>query len=543
MNSQKIWIRILFSVIFVSVALNNAAPISTLFIRLTKNVSVLEYAFRPEIMKSVLLMIKIAVLSLMGCIITGLPISFWILRTSLPCNAFFRTILGYGYIVPPYLYAVAWASLLAPSTGILNIILNSNLNIYSEGGLVFVLGTSYMPLFLLTLWNGFYQMDASLEEASKICGASNFRTFWSITLPCIFPSLLSASLLFLITVFSAFGVPAIIGSPGRIYLLTTKIYQVIKSGGTSGMDQAIAASIWLFLISGFLILLNEYLKNRWKVSLVTGKSPRPSKLKLGSFQMPLFLLVLCIVFVITILPLFSVVLSSFFKIPGIFKSSNFTLDNYSFVFSIPETGHAFFNSTILALLTGFICAGFGFFIAYFKTRTAFKGRNFLFQISVLPYAIPGTMLAIAFIISFGTGWGIFPIYLLGSLWLLLMAYVAKDLAIGVQSIAPALQNIDLVHDEAARVCGATTLQTIFYVLIPQLKKALFTVLVLTALPALSELTMSVLLTGPGSETLGTLIFQLQDYANPQGASALASILIGVLLIVFSMLKTFELRKS
>ena len=134
------------------------------------------------------------------------------------------------------------------------------------------------------------------------------------------------------------------------------------------------------------------------------------------------------------------------------------------------------------------------------------------------------------IISFGTGWGFSELALLGSPFLLLLAYAIKYQALAVQSLVPAISNIDPSLDEAGRICGASPWGVLKRILIPILLPTLGSLMLLTALPVFSELTMSVLLSGPGTETVGTLLFQLQDYANPLAACSLATLLVVILIL-------------
>ena len=188
----------------------------------------------------------------------------------------------------------------------------------------------------------------------------------------------------------------------------------------------------------------------------------------------------------------------------------------------------------LAGLTGLCCVILGFLIAYFQDRTTLPGRNLLAKLASLPFAIPGTVMALGIIVSYGTGWGTPTLSMLGSSLLLLFAYLSKDLALAVQSLTPALSAVDTSLDEAARISGASSWGVLKHILFPILRPALFSVFILTALPALSELTMSVLLAGPGTETLGTVLFQLLEYASPLAACALACCLLLLLALALAL---------
>lgn len=462
-------------------------------------------------------------------VLISVPCAWLLVRTDLPLRHWFRRILIFPYLIPPYLFAIAWITLAVPEIGILNRLIPFGLfNVYSFTGLVWVLGTAYLPIIFSSLCQVLDAMDPSLEEASRICGASPLSTFFRITLPCLFPLIGATSLLFLLEVMSAFGIPALVGNPARIYVLTTKIYTHAKMGGLSGIDQAFVVSLWLFCFTILFMLTSDWVRARFQYRTLTGKAPKQSLIPLHAFRIPLFLVVLLVVLVLMVLPLSAVVTSSFLRIAGNLEISNLTLDNYRFLFGMSEIGRALGNSAWLSLAAGGLCLVTGFFVAYFKDRTKIGIRNVLEKISTFPFAIPGTVVALALLVSFGTGWGWEPIALLGSPLLLLFAYVTKYLAISVQSLVPALSNIDPVLDEAGRIFGASPWGVLRRILFPLVRPTVITLFILTALPVFSELTMSVLLSGPGSETVGTVLFQLQDYANPLAACSLASLIVLVL---------------
>src|SRR5690606_11720560 len=186
----------------------------------------------------------------------------------------FRRIFLFPYMLPPYLFAIAWTTLAIPGVGLLNRIAGDWIDIYSVGGLVFVFTSAYLPILSVSLCQALEGMDPSLEESARVCGASPARVVFGITWPCLLPAIASTSLLFLLAVMAAFGVPALIGDLARIYVLTTRVYAYARLGGLSGTERAFAVSLWLVVFSLALIALNEVLRRRYRSRLVAGKAPR-----------------------------------------------------------------------------------------------------------------------------------------------------------------------------------------------------------------------------------------------------------------------------
>jgi len=478
----------------------------------------------------------VALSALVLSLAIAVPLAFCVTRTDIPFRNTLKKSFFFGYVLPPYLFAIAWITLAVPEVGLLNRTFGLSLNIYSLAGLIFVFTSAHLPIVFAACCQGMENFDPALEEAARVFGARPLRVFFKITLPCLAPTIASSALLFFLTVTAAFGVPAIIGIPARLPVLTTKIYTLAKLGGLDGTYQAFIVSLWLLLTALLSLAMNQVIRKKMGYRLVGGKVSRPSLIPLGMIRIPALVLTMGLAIILVALPLGSIVLSSFLKIAGVLKWSNLSWGNYAYLFQMAETQRSFINSVILAVSTGLFCAIAGFLLSYLRERSTLPGTEWLLRLASFPFAIPGTVLALAFIVSYGTGWGHQEIALLGSLSLVGMSYFAKDLALGVQTALPAMTQIDPTLDDAARVFGARPYQVLRWVLLPLMLPALFNAFFLTALPALSELTMSVLLAGPGTETVGTVLYQLQDYANPLASCALATILMILLGVVFLIYK-------
>lgn len=467
-------------------------------------------------------------------------LSWSVVRTNILGRSLFRNVLVFPYYVPCFLLAVSWITLAAPRVGILSRLFPTwRVDLYNWWGLVGVFSAAYLPLILSGLCNAFDDFDPSLEEAARIAGAGPMTVLWRITLPLMIPVIATSGILFFLAILSAFGLPAVIGTPARIGVLTTKIYEMVRLGGVDGVVHGFVLALWLLVLTAGLLFVGERIQRNNRYRLVVGKVSRASVITLGVWRGPLTVTVLLATCVLVVLPLSALVASSFLVVAGDF--SRFTLRNYLYLWAMPELTRAFLNSFVLCLVTAAVCSAVGFAIGYFRDRTQLPGRQTLFLIATLGYSLPGTLIALAVIVSYGTGWGIESIALYGSVVLLVFAYAAKYMALSAQSLLPAIANVDHSLDDAARLCGATWPRVLAQIVVPLVRSSVISVFVLTAVPVFTELTMSALLVGPGTETVGTLLFQLQDYANPLSACALSTILIALLAVCLPLVQRAQGR--
>lgn len=462
----------------------------------------------------------------------ALPMSWLLTRTNIPAMARWRSWFCLPYAIPPYIGAIAWIYLSNPSNGILNSIFGQGFfNIYTNVGLIWVMGSFFYTFILLSLLAALDRMDPSLEEAARLSGAGPFRVFFQITVPIIFPSLMSGILLVLLASAASFGVPAMIGNPAGIYLVTTKIYTLQKMGSMNGIFMAGALSILLLVIATAVLVFNQRILSKESYKTVSGKTARPSLIDLGAARIPLTIGLGVLFFILFIMPLFGITVTALSKVQGKFELANFGLQNFSRVFfETDETPRALMNSFKLGVLAATATTLMGLLLGYINKKTKLKGRSFIEIMASLPYSTPGTVLALAFILTFSSNFLGFPISMYNTLGMIVIAYFSKYLNFSLRTTSDGFGQIDDCLAEAARVSGATwwvTMKTIWF---PLMKPALIASWFLVFMPAFSELTMTILLTGPGLETLGTLIFQLQEYGDASGGAAAVLALLTVVAV-------------
>lgn len=478
--------------------------------------------------------------------VMALPLSWILTRTNVPGAKKLRSWFCLPYAIPPYIGAIAWIYLGNPTTGILNQVFGEGfINIYTYGGLIWVMSCFFYTFVLLSLLAAMDRMDPSLEEAARLSGAGPFRVFFQITVPIIMPALLSGVLLVILAAAASFGVPAMIGTPASIYLVTTRIYTFMKMGSMGGTYTAGALSAILLVLAIVVLWANQRLLSKGHFKTVGGKTSRPSLIDLGPWRKPLLVAMGLSFIVIFVMPLSGILITALSKVQGTFSFSNLGIQNFHKVFfEMDETPRALWNSTKLAFWAATIAVVFGMVLSYIVQKTRVKGRGVVEILASLPYATPGTVLAFAFILTFSAGILGFKIPLYNTVYLIGMAYVAKYLNFSLRTCGDGFGQIDDVLAEAARVSGASWLTTMRTIWFPLMKPALVASWFLVFMPCFSELTMTILLTGPGLETLGTLIFQLQEYADASGggSAVLALVTIIIVAIINYAVKTLSKGK-
>jgi iron(III) transport system permease protein len=359
-----------------------------------------------------------------------------------------------------------------------------------------------------------------------------------ISLPLLWPNIKSSALLVFLASAASFGVPALIGSPGGIYLLTTRIYMFQKMGSLNGVSAASLLSFFLIFLSILIVVLQQIFSKKSIGAVVQGKSSRISKINLGKKQVLAQVGLLLLFIILFLLPVSSIILASLSKVQGVFSFSNLSLQNFSqLIFSMPEFGTSVKNSLVLSTSVATISVLFGVILSYVEIRTDIFGKSLIRMIPTIPFSTPGTVLALAVLLSFGRRIGSISLY--NTLFLIGLAYFIKYLSFAIRTIGDGMRQIDKSLEESSILCGATFFRRLIDLWIPILRPIIVSAWFLIFMPCFSELTMTILLTGPGLETLGTLLFQLQEYGDSGGGGAAA---LCVLLISFILIINFSVKK-
>jgi len=468
-------------------------------------------------------------------IAVSFPLAWLVGRTDLPGKGFFRTTFIASYMIPPYVGAIAWTQLASPNAGYLNDWLvatfglaKAPFDIYGMGGLIWCLTLFYSPFAFITISRALEKMDPSLEEASRVAGASPLGTLWRVTLPLMFPSIIAGGVLVFIGVGSAFGIPAIIGMPAQIEVLTTRIVTYVYLGTGKGIRDATALAVSLMIAANFILYASTWMLARKDYVTISGKSTRPALVELGMWKWPLTLVVSLYGLVAIVLPIGSIIVTSMIKS----LSRPITLDNLTFRNWLAALGNDQYMTPLgISFITATVAATaatiLAIFIAYLLINTRVRGRTIPDGLSTLGGATTSIVIALALIITFS---GEFGLNLYNTLAILIVAYMVKYLTMAVRPIAASMSQVHTSLEEAALNSGATWLQSLRDIMLPLIGPSIVAGWFLVFMPSFYELTMSIILYGSKTKTIGVLLYELQTYADPQDASVLAVIILFIILV-------------
>ena len=488
------------------------------------------YALNWTALKNTLLT---ATLAMIFGVMIAFPLAWLVGRTDIYGKKFFRTLFVMTYMVPPYVGAMAWLRLLNPRVGTLNVFLanlfglsENPFNIYTLGGLTWVLTTFYYPYAFITISRAMEKMDPSLEEASKISGASPLRTVMTVTFPIMLPSIVAAGLLVFISAASCYGIPSIIGAPGQIDTVTTRIIDYVYVGSSDSLNDATALAVSLMIIANIVLYISTFICGKKQYITVSGKSTRPNIVELGKWRVPITVLVALFALIVVIIPFASVAMTSFTKNLG----KPLTLENFTTRYwNIILTRESILKTAKNSLIAASTAATAGIMIscvmAWLLTRTKSKGRYIPDFLITLGSGTPSVVIALALIMTMS---GRFGINIYNTLTIMIIAYMIKYLLMGMRTVVSAMSQIHPSLEEAALISGAQWQKSFWDVTLPLIAPSVVAGWFLIFMPSFYELTMSTLLYSTDTKTIGYELYTYQTYHSQQTASAIAT---GILVLV------------
>ena len=453
----------------------------------------------------------------------GLPLAWAVSRTNVPGKRFVHLTAVVSYLTPPFLTAIAFVNLFSPNAGLVNAFMRDVLgapaltfNVFSMAGLVLVTVPHTFPFVYLLAASALESVDASMEESAQILGAGRWRTALAVTAPLVAPAVLSGALVAFVNAIALFGSQVIIGLPGRVFTLPTRIYALFDYPPQYGLASAMSL-IFVAITVLALVLQRHYLARRSYVTL-GGKGSRPQVIDLGPFRWSVFAFGVVVFLVSVLAPYVTLLAVSISKSWGLGFWQNLTLQHYRFVlFDYDVTRRAMWNSLLLAGATATLAVLLGSLIGWIDLRTTVRGRKLLDYASLIPLGLPGIVVAVA-LIQF---WLRMPLPIYGTLTIILLAYTGRYVPLGVRSANAAFRQIDPSLEETARVTGAGWLRTFTSVTLPLARPGLFAGWLLVFVPALQELSASILLFSSGSITLAVAVYNLYETGALEPVAALA----------------------
>ncbi len=425
----------------------------------------------PGIWQSLRNSIKIGVILQVIALPLGIFISWLLARTNIFFAGGFEMFFWVSFMMPPIATTFGWMLLLDPNTGLLNtsirqipLLRNLSFDIYSFWGIIWAhLVSTGISTKVMLMTPAFRRMDSSLEEASRMSGASTWKTMLRITVPMMTPIIIVVLLLSVIRIFSSFEIELLLGVPWNFYVYSTKIVDLARQEPPLVNQAAALGSIILVFLAAFIPLQRRLITRR-QFTTVTGQF-KPKIIDLGVWRYPATLFVGLIVFLLDVVPILSVLGGSFMTRFGFFHlPKTWTLEYWKMALGDARLTMALQNTLIVAVIAALVGAFVFSLIAYVIVRTKLPGRGLLDSICWLPSAIPGVLSGLGLLWLF-LGTPVFrPFY--GTILLLVIAYILGGVTLSTQILKANFIQLGSELEEASRMSGAGFWQTYFGIVLP-----------------------------------------------------------------------------
>jgi iron(III) transport system permease protein len=450
-------------------------------------------------------------------------------------------------MIAPQVTALAWINLFGPNSTLLRALglapaVGSPHPLYGPGGIVLLLGLEQAPVVFLAVRAGLRALPRDLVEAAQAAGAQPWRIVRTIVLPLMMPSVAAGAMLAFVGGIGNFGIPAFLGIPAGFTVLVTLIYQRLAGFGTGVLSEVAALSLLLALIALCGMALNGWLARRRDVRVVAWTTAAP-QWSLGRWRRGVEAASWGVLFVVLVLPFFALLATALVPAIGVsLTPGSLTLGNFHFVmFDYAATRRAFVNSASLAAGAAVMLVIVSVPLGYSLAARRASVRHAVGFVAELPYAVPGVVLAIAMILCLLRPLPLLGFSLYSTIWIILVAYLSRFMLLALRPVTNALRQIDPSLDEAARMSGARFARRMATVIMPMIAPSAVAGGMLVFMMAFNELTVSALLWSSGSETVGVVLFSLEQAGDAGSAAAVAVIAVVVTLAMMLMANALASR--
>ncbi len=489
----------------------------------------------PGIIKAITNTFTLAITRQAIALLIGAFFAWLIARTDLPMKGLLEFFFWLSFFLPALPETMGWILLLDPKYGLLNqgliglgVVNQSLFNIYSFWGIVWAHMGGSVSVKVMLLAPAFRNLDAALEESSRISGASGWHTFFHIIIPVMMPAILVTTILGIIRSLEAFEIELLLGTPIGLQVYSTKIHELVTWEPPQFAPAMALSTVFLGVLLLMVALQRRYIAKRIYTT-VTGRGFSTRRTQLGRWRYPAFALVLSFALVITVLPTILLVTGTFMKLFGFFNIAEpWTLENWRATLNDPVLFRSLWNTLAIGLGSGIIGILFYSLIAYVIVKTRYRGRWLLDFLSWLPWSIPGILLGVALLWTFLQTKIFLPIY--GTIYLLMVAMVIKSMPFGTQMIKSVLLQLGNDLEEASKVCGGTWVDTFRRVILPLTMPALITVGLVGFISAARDISTVVLLGSGKSRTLSLLMLDFAAGAEFEKATVVAVMVVGLVVV-------------
>lgn len=489
--------------------------------------SLIHYKNIKDMKENFIIILNTLKLGLVTSIISttiGFFFAYGMTYVKVPFKKLFNSIAILPIVSPPFVIALSAIMLFGRRGFITRSLLHiRNAEIYGFHGLVLVQVLTFFPVAYLMLVGLLQQIDPSVEEASRDLGASRWNVFKTITLPLMMPGLANAMLVIFIQAIADFGNPMVIG--GEFTTVAVQIY--LQGIGNYDMGSATALAVILVLMSVSIFITQKYYISKKSYVTVTGKVSRGrEKISEKGIAIPITI-VMTILTIFVLMMYIMIPIGSLVKLWGV--KYNFSLEHYKYVLALGMK--PIFDTTLLSIISTPITGVLAMIIAFLIVRKKFIGKSFVEFTTMMAIAIPGTIVGLGYIITYNTK----PLVLTGTATILIIAFIMRNMPIGIRSGISALQQIDPSIEEAAMVLGANSRKVFTSVTLPMIKPAFFSGLVYAFVRSMTLVSTIIFLVSAKYNLLTVAIMNQIDVGKIGVASAYCTILIVIVFVVIGIM--------
>ncbi|SEN76435.1 iron(III) transport system permease protein [Rhodospirillales bacterium URHD0017] len=485
----------------------------------------------------------IAVMATVMAILIGFTLAWILTRTNVPGREKLERLMELPYYMTPLVGALAWAVIAGPKSGFANQLWRAGggsgdlVDIYTHFGIAWIMALFEGTVAFVMISASMKSMDPALEESARVMGASKLRTMLTVTLPLVMPGVLGATLFVFAEMLGSFAAALVIGIPGRIYVITTAIWDSTLAYPPD-YGRASAMGLSLFVVMFLMLTFYRRMIGRGTFTTISGKAFRPRPMDMGRLAWVFFTFCLLYVLLAVVLPIAALLFTSLQRFATVILSqAEFTLANYQTALSLGPVRTAMGNS----LMLGFGVASFGVLVmvilVWIIYRSQLWGRGSIEYLVMFPQAVPRLVFGLALLWA----WINIPIPIYGTLWLLALAYFTVMLPLGVRTLAGVVLQIDKSLEECARVCGAGWVYQMRTVTLPLLKPGILAAWLLIFMACVRELGASVFLMGPNAKVIAPSIVNAFATSGTELTAAMA--LIQTFTVIVALAILFRLTRG
>ncbi len=456
----------------------------------------------------------------------GFIFAYALTRANIPGRKFFNIMATIPIISPPFIGALSIIMLFGNNGFISSTLLGlRNPQIYGFRGLLFAQVLTFFPVAYITLRGVLESISPTLEDAAMDLGGSKWKVFLKVTLPLAIPGIASAMLVLFVESLADFGNPLILAG-SKFPILSVQAYLEIT--GMYNLPRGAALAFVLLIPSVTAFFLQKYWVSKKQYITVTGKPTSSSNSVVSPAARWILFGVVCLFSAMILLIYITILWGAFAKTWGF--DNSLTFRNFSYVFSVGF--NAVKQTIIIAGLSTPVSGVIGMIIAFLVVRKNFPGKRFMELTSMLSFAIPGTVIGIGYILAFNQR----PLYLTGTLAILLLNFIFRYLPVGIQSGVAVLRQIDPSIEEAAIDLGADASQTFRKITLPLMIPAFFSGLIFAFVRGMTAISAAIFLVSSRWNFMTVQIMSQVESGRLGAAAAFSVILVGIILVAIAVIR-------